>query len=167
MYRRLSPSNFSLINLVAFVFILGLSLAACDTSDPIEPFTIPDPRAVADSLYIATGTGLKFHDFTVGPGVQAGDGLAVEFQFIIWLQSDSSIVSSSFFGGFPQVAIIGNNQLLPGIEEGLSTMRTGGDRQLIVPPQLAYGSTGSSGVPPDATLIVELALLRVGIDNAQ
>lgn len=167
MHRTLSPSNFSLLTLVAFTLASSLTLAACDTGDPIEPFDIPDPRVVADSLYIATGTGLKFHDFTVGPGIQADDGLAVEFQFIMWLHADSSIVSSSFFGGFPQVAILGNNQLLPGIEEGLVTMRTGGDRQLIIPPELAYGSAGSSGVPPGATLIVELALLRVGVDSAQ
>lgn len=167
MYLRLSPSNFSLLTLVAFVLVSGLTLTACDTSDPIEPFAIPDPRAVPDSLYIATGTGLKFYDFTVGPGVQAGEGLAVEYQFITWLQSDSTVISSSFFGGFPRVAVLGSGQILPGIEEGLSTMRTGGDRQLIVPPELAYGSSGSTGVPPDATLIVELALLRVGVDNAQ
>lgn len=154
----LSRSLFTLLFILTF-------FAGCKSSNPFEPIEIPAPREVADSLFIATGSGLKYHDFTVGEGVEATTGLAVEFHFIMWLQTDSSVVSSSYFSGYPQVAVLGNRNVIPGIEEGLTGMHTGGDRQLVIPPSLAYGDQGSGGVPPDATLIVELVLFRVGVVN--
>ncbi len=160
---RGTPSRFLSLPSFALLIIITL-LTGCDSNNNFEPIEIPPPRQVADSLFIATGTGLKFHDFTVGSGAEADTTLAVEFHFIMWLRQDSSVVSSSYFRGLPQVTVLGNENLIQGMEEGLTGMRTGGDRQLIIPPSLGYGAEGYGEiVPPDATLIVEIALLRVGV----
>ena len=158
----------------AFValFAFFLALGGCDSSPPefFEPIEIPPPSDIADSLYTETSTGLKFYDLQEGTGAVAEGGLAVEYHYIMWL-SDSTLVRSSYQTRIASVAVLGQQALLPGWEEGLEGMRTGGFRQLIIPPDLAYGEFGQPdlGVPPNETLIMELALIGVGIpvDAAQ
>ncbi len=51
--------------------------------------------------------------------------------------------------------------MIEGWEDGVSTMKIGGKRTLIIPPELAYGSKGSGAIPPNATLIFDIELLDV------
>jgi FKBP-type peptidyl-prolyl cis-trans isomerase len=50
---------------------------------------------------------------------------------------------------------------LPGIDLGVRGMRIGGQRRLIVPPSLAYGSKGVGEIPPNATLVIDVELLSI------
>jgi FKBP-type peptidyl-prolyl cis-trans isomerase len=159
--KRFTNSTLTYL-LLAIMTPVGILFSGCDSARP-EPIEVPGPRTVAESLYVATGTGLKYYEFTVGPGILSQAGLAVEIEYIMWLAKDSAIVNSSYFTGLPQVLVLGNGDIIPGMEEGITGMRTGGDRQLFIPSTLGFGESGSAGVPPNESLIVEIALLRVGV----
>jgi FKBP-type peptidyl-prolyl cis-trans isomerase FkpA len=56
---------------------------------------------------------------------------------------------------------LGTGQVIRGWDQGVTGMRVGGQRRLIIPPDLAYGTTGYLSIPPNATLVFDIALLAV------
>jgi peptidylprolyl isomerase len=119
------------------------------------------PMAVDESDYVVSESGLKYFDFVVG----SGPSLQAEQQAVVhytgWTE-DGTIIDSSLTRGQPAVFIVGVGQIIPGWDEGLLSMKAGGKRQLVIPPELAYGETGAGGglVPPNATLIFEIELIE-------
>ncbi|MFQ5570658.1 MAG: FKBP-type peptidyl-prolyl cis-trans isomerase [Rhodothermales bacterium] len=135
-------------------------LVSCDTTENADPIVIGPPRVVPDSAYTVTDTGLKIFDFVVGTGpiAEPGDNLLVHYNG--WL-TDGTLFDSSRLNGQPFGFIIGAGQVIPGWDEGLLNMRVGGERQLVIPPHLAYGIRGRGSIPPNATLIFEVELLGI------
>jgi FKBP-type peptidyl-prolyl cis-trans isomerase len=64
-------------------------------------------------------------------------------------------------GSTPFSFVLGAGQVIKGWDQGVVGMKVGGTRRLIVPPDLAYGSTGQNGIPANATLVFEITLLSV------
>jgi len=110
---------------------------------------------------ITTPSGLKYVDLIVGtgPAVKTGDHLFVNYEGKL---VDGTKFDSSYDRGKPFDLVLGVTAVIRGWTEGLSTMKVGGTRKLIIPPQLGYGVGGYGDViPPNATLIFKVEVVSV------
>jgi len=110
---------------------------------------------------VTTDSGLKYIDITEGNGVTPEIGQTVTVHYTGVLENGKKF-DSSRDRNQPFSFKIGVGQVIKGWDEGVATMSVGGRRQLIIPPDLAYGSRGAGGViPPNATLIFDVELLGI------
>lgn len=110
---------------------------------------------------VTTKTGLQYVDIKVGEGTLPKLGDTVVVHYTGWLENGTKF-DSSVDRGEPFSFPIGMGRVILGWDEGVSTMRVGGVRKLIIPPDLGYGARGAGGViPPNATLIFEVELLEI------
>jgi hypothetical protein len=108
-----------------------------------------------------TASGLRITDLVVGEGAEASAGQTVVVNYRGTLTNGKEFDSS--YGRGPFSFPLGGGRVIAGWDEGVAGMKVGGKRRLVIPPDLAYGSRGAGGViPPDATLIFEVELLRIG-----
>jgi peptidylprolyl isomerase len=110
---------------------------------------------------VTTRSGLQYQDLAVGQGQMPQPGQKVAVHYTGWL-TDGTKFDSSLDRGQPFTFVIGAGQVIRGWDEGVATMKVGGRRKLIIPPQLAYGQRGVPGaIPPGATLVFDVQLLAV------
>ncbi|MEO0854141.1 MAG: FKBP-type peptidyl-prolyl cis-trans isomerase [Cyanobacteria bacterium J06648_11] len=110
---------------------------------------------------ITTDSGLQYVDLKEGDGASPQKGQRVSVHYVGKL-TNGEVFDSSRDRGQPFQFKIGVGQVIRGWDEGVSTMKVGGTRQLIIPPDLGYGERGAGGViPPNATLDFEVELLGV------
>jgi FKBP-type peptidyl-prolyl cis-trans isomerase len=110
---------------------------------------------------ITTPSGLKYIELKEGDGATPKKGQTVEVHYTGTLQ-DGTKFDSSRDRNTPFKFKLGVGQVIKGWDEGISTMKVGGRRQLIIPPGLGYGARGAGGViPPNATLIFDVELLGI------
>lgn len=109
---------------------------------------------------------LMIRDMTTGGGRTASPGMTAVVHYTGWLYAPDAIdnrgakFDSSLDGGEAFSFDLGAQQVIKGWDEGVVGMKIGGRRELIIPPELAYGSRGAGGViPPDATLVFEVELV--------
>ena len=114
---------------------------------------------------MTTASGLQITDTKVGTGAQPQTGQTCVMHYTGWLYDNGTKgakFDSSLDRGEPFEFAIGQGQVIKGWDEGVATMKVGGKRTLIIPPQLGYGARGAGGViPPNATLIFDVELLGV------
>jgi len=113
-----------------------------------------------------TPSGLKIEDVQIGSGDTAAKGQDVNVHYTGWL-TDGVIKGRKFDSskdrGDPFVFSLGEGQVIKGWDEGVQGMKVGGTRLLTIPATLGYGARGAGGViPPNATLLFEVELLKVG-----
>lgn len=108
---------------------------------------------------ITTASGLKIHDVRVGDGASPKPGQTVKVNYIGTLENGKEF-ENSYKLGKPATFKIG--RLIQGWDEGLSTMKVGGERMLYIPSNLAYGPMGSPpNIPPNSNLKFKIELLDV------
>ncbi len=101
-------------------------------------------------------------DIITGTGATAADGDEIVVNYVGALYDgkvfNNSFTAGSTFGPFQ----LGAGAVIPGWDKGIVGMKVGGRRELIIPPSLAYGKSGSgSTIPPNSTLIFVIDLLKV------
>ena len=117
------------------------------------------------STPVTTQSGLQIIDTTVGTGAAPQTGQTCVMHYTGWLWTNGAKgakFDSSVDRGQPFEFRIGAGQVIKGWDEGVASMKVGGKRTLIIPPQLGYGARGAGGViPPNATLMFDVELLGV------
>jgi peptidylprolyl isomerase len=114
---------------------------------------------------MTTASGLQITDTKPGTGASPKPGQTCVMHYTGWLYQDGvkgKKFDSSHDRGEPFEFMIGVGQVIKGWDEGVSTMKVGGKRTLIIPAALGYGARGAGGViPPNAALMFEVELLGV------
>jgi FKBP-type peptidyl-prolyl cis-trans isomerase len=123
----------------------------------------PVPASVKADQLIKTDSGLQYYDLTEGTGKGAMDNSNVSTHFTIWVKTDTGFdYIGSSVGQEPLDFVVGlGDVVFPGWEEGVTGMKVGGKRYLVIPPELGMGETGGSQIPGNATLIMEIELMDV------
>lgn len=153
---------------VSSLFTKTTPIEAIASTVNSEPSTINQETIIALNINdlnmdnaVTTESGLKYIDVTEGNGVSPEKGQTVTVHYTGVLENGQKF-DSSRDRNQPFSFKIGVGQVIKGWDEGVGTMSVGGRRQLIIPPELGYGSRGAGGViPPNSTLIFDVELLKI------
>ncbi len=135
-----------------------------DSGVELLDVTQRQPEEVAE--YVEAADGLGVYDMVVGDGATPQDGDIVTTHYVMWLApadetTGPQLIDDSEAGGQPLTFVLGSSQVFPGWEAGVADMQVGGRRQLLIPPDLAFGADGGGIFPPDSTIILQVELLDV------
>ena len=95
-----------------------------------------------------------------GPTAKAGDTLTMQYVGISW--SSGEQFDASWDAGQPFPFELGAGMVIPGWDQGMVGMRKGGRRLLVIPPEMAYGPSGSGPIGPNETLVFAVDLVEIG-----
>ena len=140
---------------LAGVLAAGLLIAACGGGHEDDP------------LSKTTLTKIETTDVKAGTGAEARQGRRVSVHYTGWLYHPTKPdhkgrkFDSSRDRGQPFDLTLGAGEVIPGWDEGLAGMKVGGERRLVIPPSMAYGTSGQGDIPPSATLVFDIELMGV------
>ena len=132
------------------VLLVVVGAPACGSSSPTSPTTSSAPFSQTDLV--------------VGTGTQAAAGNRATVAYTGWLYdlSKTDGKGTQFDSGTSFTFTLGAGSVIKGWDQGVVGMRVGGQRRLVIPPELAYGSSSpGAGIPPNATLVFDITLLSV------
>ncbi|MFN0099493.1 MAG: FKBP-type peptidyl-prolyl cis-trans isomerase [Gemmatimonadaceae bacterium] len=141
--------------------VLACFIASCNSEKPFVPeieSTTFDPSLGVDlANSTRTASGLYYRDITVGGGtlINATGSQSVTNTYSGALRNGDVFDSGSF------TFTTGISQVIAGFDEGVRGMRQGGRRQIIIPPNLGYGSRGSGPIPANSILVFDVTVTLV------
>jgi FKBP-type peptidyl-prolyl cis-trans isomerase FkpA len=158
-HRRFMLDRFRLPRFVAAAALL-LSAAACggNTAAPTGSTSSFNPPPTTAT------SGLRVTDLVVGAGATAAVGNRVTVSYGGWLFDASQPESKGrqFDASTAYPFTLGVGQVIKGWDQGVPGMKVGGQRRLIIPPELGYGNQTVGPIPPNSTLVFDIRLLGVG-----
>ncbi|USO02263.1 MAG: FKBP-type peptidyl-prolyl cis-trans isomerase [Alphaproteobacteria bacterium] len=109
---------------------------------------------------VKTDTGLEYIETQEGKGEcpQPGQKISVHYTGTL---ANGTKFDSSYDRGQPLQFIVGVGQVIQGWDEGLLSMKPGGKRTLIIPPELGYGARDLGAIPPNSTLYFDVELVEI------
>ena len=144
-----SPGNTAVVTVGALVVTAAL-LTGCSSDNPVGPTESP-PFTVTE--------------LRVGTGAEAANGNTLTVDYTGWLHDPAAVDNKGTqfdtSGGQGFTFVLGVGQVIPGWDQGLVGMRVGGERRLVIPPDLAYGASGAGSIPGNATLVFNVELLSI------
>jgi len=142
---------------------LAVSFAATTAVAITGELALSEPAAAQQT--VTTPSGLKYIDVKAGTGASPKTGQTCVMHYTGWLYDNGkkgAKFDSSVDRGQPFEFPIGTGRVIKGWDEGVASMKVGGKRTLIIPPELGYGARGAGGViPPNATLMFDVELLAI------
>jgi peptidylprolyl isomerase len=149
------------------VALAATVLSACGGSSGDSgagPSAVADAMSQKPTVEVPDGpppTELVRTDMVTGTGAEAASGKTVTVKYVGVTYADGKEFDSSW-GKRDLTFQLGSGQVIPGWDNGIAGMKEGGRRQLVIPPELAYGPQGYGPIPPDATLVFVVDLVKVG-----
>lgn len=130
--------------------LVALGVAAC-TDSPTGP---------------SSGAPYSQVDLRLGTGTDAVSGKSVTLNYTGWLYDPSKpdnkgLQFDTSIGKSPLTFTLGSQEVIAGFSQGVTGMKIGGARRIIIPPSLGYGGQRNSSIPPYSTLVFEVELLDV------
>jgi len=151
----------SMLSAVALVSLTACAMSPKATKTAPADQAAPTKTEADMSQAVQTPSGLKYVDNVVGTGAEPKYGQAVTVHYTGRLANGTKF-DSSLDRNQPFTFVIGTGQVIKGWDEGVATMKVGGKRLLVIPPQLGYGPRGFSNViPPNSELHFDVELLNV------
>lgn len=148
---------------VALVAVLSaVACAPAPAAPPPEPITSAlfavEAEVELDQMQ-RHERGYYWRDIVVGNGRQAAPGLTVHIAYVVRLPDGREVDRAE--PEAPLMFKLGERQAIVAMELALRGMSVGGVRQLVIPPDLAYGPRGRGRVPPNANLVMIVRLTKV------
>ncbi len=158
----------------------GLLVAGCGSSDDSSTGSSESTATTTESsspeasggektkpkVTVPTGAPpkkLEVKELEEGSGAEAKSGDEVTVQYVGVNYKNGKEFDSSWSRNEPFSFTLGAGEVIPGWDEGVEGMKVGGRRELIIPPELAYGETGAPpAIGPNETLVFVIDLLEVG-----
>ena len=138
--------------------LLGIAIVALAVA---AYFRFRPDRSDASEGMVTTPSGLKYKDEVIGSGPSPSPGQTVAVHYTGMLENGTKF-DSSRDRNQPLEFQVGRSAIIQGWHEGVMTMKVGGKRRLVIPPNLAYGAAGRPPqIPPNATLVFDMELMAV------
>ncbi|KAL6336708.1 hypothetical protein AAG906_036022 [Vitis piasezkii] len=154
--------------LMGCVLVAAAGIYVCDVAGAVSTSRRALRGAkIPESDYTTLPNGLKYYDLKVGGGLKAVKGSRVAVHYVAKWKGITFMTSRQGLGvggGTPYGFDVGQSErgsVLKGLDLGVEGMKVGGQRLLIVPPELAYGSKGVQEIPPNATIELDVELLAI------
>ena len=147
----------------AFLSLLLLLPLIAQEAPPLPKAEGPASPRVMEGKPSYTRSGTQYWDIEVGSGKKAIAGFTVQVHYTGWYKKNKTtyVMFESSLGRKPIRFDLGMGRVIKGWDEGVQGMKVGGKRQLVIPPDSAYGRQGTANIPPNMPLIFEVELVDV------